>query len=477
MRIVDADVHLIDLETRFPFKYGIATMTRAPHAFVRVRVESESGAAAGIAADLLPPKWFTKVPDKPPGEEIDEMLAVIEHATSAANGLAAETAFDLWRELSEIQDQWGAKQSYPLLLSGFGTTLIERAVIEATCKLHRLPFAEAVRRNLFGIRLGELDEDLSGIEPGELLPPNPRRRVIARHTIGMADALTEGDIAEEDRLDDGLPQSLAACIDRYGLRHFKVKVSGDLESDVERAGRIADVIIAHAGEDFAFTLDGNEQFRALAPFRDYWKSLTAAAPGSLFERLSFVEQPFHRDVALDPEVLGGLWEWSDRPRMIIDESDAEIDSMRQALALGYHGTSHKNCKGVFKSIMNACLLERRRRDDPSSGWIMSGEDLANVGPVALLQDLAVAATLGVESVERNGHHYFAGLSAFPESVRRRMLEVHGDLYHASAAGWPTLTIDAGEIELRTVNAAPFGVEFELDVTEFESIDEWRAAHR
>ena len=34
---------------------------------------------------------------------------------------------------------------------------------------------------------------------------------------------------------------------------------------------------------------------------------------------------------------------------------------------------------------------------------MSGEDLANVGPVALLNDLAVMSVLGVEDVERNGH--------------------------------------------------------------------------
>jgi hypothetical protein len=33
--------------------------------------------------------------------------------------------------------------------------------------------------------------------------------------------------------------------------------------------------------------------------------------------------------------------------------------------------------------------------------MMSGEDLCNTGPIALLQDLAVMAALGIESVERN----------------------------------------------------------------------------
>ena len=38
IEILDGDIHLIDLETRLPFKYGIATMTEAPHAFVRLQV-------------------------------------------------------------------------------------------------------------------------------------------------------------------------------------------------------------------------------------------------------------------------------------------------------------------------------------------------------------------------------------------------------------------------------------------------------
>ena len=79
---------------------------------------------------------------------------------------------------------------------------------------------------------------------------------------------------------------------------------------------------------------------------------------------------------------------------------------------------------MLKGIAHACLLERRRRREPGRSFILSGEDLANVGPVALLQDCAVAAALGVESVERNGHHYFAGLSAFPSAVQERVLEAH-----------------------------------------------------
>jgi hypothetical protein len=53
---------LLDVRTRLPFKCGIVTMTRTPHAFVRIWLEVDGKPATGIAADHLPPKRFTKDP-------------------------------------------------------------------------------------------------------------------------------------------------------------------------------------------------------------------------------------------------------------------------------------------------------------------------------------------------------------------------------------------------------------------------------
>jgi hypothetical protein len=473
IRILHGDIHLIDLATRLPFKYGIATMTRAPQAFVRLLVEVHGRQATGISADILPPKWFTKIPDKPLDREIDEMLDVIDHAVSCSAGLTGETAFDVWRQLCEIQDHWGRERQYPPLLSQFGTTLVERALIEAVCRAEGQSFASTIRSNGLGIDLAHFDPRLAGRPPRDLLPPSPRRRIIARHTVGMADPLEDSDIAESARLNDGLPQSLAQCIQRYGLFHFKIKLSGNVEQDIDRLSRVAAVIQRGATADFTFTLDGNEAFRSLGAFREFWETLSHTPRLQHFlERAMFVEQPFHRDVALDAGVLGELPMWVQRPTLIIDESDAEIDSLPRALALGYHGTSHKNCKGVFKGVANACLLDLLRCQSPNSRLVMSGEDLANIGPVALLQDLAVVASLGVASVERNGHHYFAGLSAFPHVVQEQIFQHHNDLYHRADPGWPSLNIINGELCLDSVVSAPLGVGFEIDVTQFTPRDRW-----
>jgi hypothetical protein len=234
------------------------------------------------------------------------------------------------------------------------------------------------------------------------------------------------------------------------------------------------VLQAEAPRDQAVSLDGNEQFRSVGDFRSWWEALAGRpALRPLLDRLLFIEQPLHRDAALEEEVGRELARWPDPPPLIIDESDATLECLPRALALGYSGTSHKNCKGVFKSIRSACLLEKRRRGEPSRTYLLSGEDLANIGPVALLEDLAAAATLGAASVERNGHHYFAGLSQFTEGTQRQVLRAHSDLYRRSPQGWPTLRIEGGRLELGSVLAAPFGVGFELDLSEFTPAGAWR----
>ena len=61
VRVVDRSVELTDCHTRLPFRFGVHTLTKAPYAVARVRVESSQGEyAEGYAAELLVPHWFEK---------------------------------------------------------------------------------------------------------------------------------------------------------------------------------------------------------------------------------------------------------------------------------------------------------------------------------------------------------------------------------------------------------------------------------
>lgn len=471
IEVGDFDFHVLPMQTRFPFQYGIASMTHLPHLMVRVRMKVGGKDSVGVACEGLAPKWFTKNPDTTFEEDLPAMLESIRSAAGFVSGESAASFFEFWLRLNERQKKWAGEGGVPFLLASLGSSLVERAVMDGVCRGLETPFFRLVRENALGIEAGEVDGALGNFQPADLLPAEPRRALIVRHTVGLGDPLTEGDVAEP--MDDGLPYSLEESIREYGLRYFKIKLCGIRDRDRDRLIAIRKVLEEGTDGNYHITLDGNEQFRDIGSFRARWEELVADSEVQpLFDHLLFVEQPLHRDVALGDSVGDSLSGWEGAPPVIIDESDAELDSLPRALSLGYSGTSHKNCKGVVKGILNAMRIEKRRRDRPDLRSILSAEDLANVGPVALLQDLAVVATLGIPHVERNGHHYFKGLSAFPESVQEKMIECHPGLYRRDEGSFPTLRINEGELHIKSVVEAPFGTGFLLDVDLFEALDPW-----
>ncbi len=454
--------------TRFPFRYGIASMTDVPHLFVRTKVSVGGAASFGLAAEGLPPKWFTKNPVTTFEQDLPEMLDVIQHAAKLAErmALAPVTFFDFWRELDRQQSHWAQGRSLAPLLAHLGVSLVERAVLDGLGRLARQPLHRLVAENRLGLRLGEIYPELGTAPPTDWLPAAPLASCYVRHTVGLGDALSPADIPAAERVDDGLPQDLESCIRAYGLRYFKVKLFADPARDLPRLRDLARLLGQTTDGNFFITLDGNENFRDYAHFREFWEQ-AAANPDlrELWRRVIVVEQPVHRDRALGENAGVALHAWPERPPLIIDESDGAVGDLPRALALGYAGTSHKNCKGIVKGIANACLLEKRRRD--GERVVLTGEDLCNLGPVALLQDLALMALLGVEHVERNGHHYYRGLSVWPAEWQTSVLAAHGDLYERLREGFASLSIRAGRIQLGSVNAAPFGVQPLFDPSPFE----------
>lgn len=434
-------------------------MTEVPHLLVRVTVETSRGTQTGISADSLIPKWFTKNPATSfEDADLPEMLAVIRNAADIAIGLNQQhDVFSWWRELYHGQQQWAQERTIPPLLAGFGVSLMERAVIDACCRDWQTTLFAALRDNRFGVRLDQVRPSTAGLKLADVLPRRPRRDVFLRHTIGLADPLSGADIPADEVVDDGLPHSLIDNIRRYQLSHFKIKLGGDLQVDRERLGEVAAIIKQQAERPVKVTLDANEHYRSIAAFREHWSHWNESADirQLLEQSLLFVEQPLHRDCAFSDQVAPELNRWPTAPPIIIDESDGDLDSFPRAIDFGYAGTSHKNCKGVFKGLINAATMHARRLHGHRG--ILSAEDLVNVGPVALLQDLAVVAAFGINHVERNGHHYFAGLSAFGDPIQRQMIELHSDLYRMTEQGWATLAPRHGRLALSTVNRAPFGV--------------------
>src|SRR5207247_10738805 len=118
--------------TRFPFRYGIASMTDVPHLFVRTRVTVAEKSSYGLSSEGLPPKWFTKNPATTFEQDLPEMLEVISHAAKLAGEIARSpiSFFDFWRELYRQQDEWANARQIAPLLAHLGASLVEGAALD-----------------------------------------------------------------------------------------------------------------------------------------------------------------------------------------------------------------------------------------------------------------------------------------------------------------------------------------------------------
>ncbi|MCG3125486.1 MAG: hypothetical protein CHACPFDD_00309 [Phycisphaerae bacterium] len=467
-----------DCLARLPFRFGGATMRWAPMLTCRVRIDVQDGAAAvGHSADLLVPKWFDKRSGRTFRDDVNDLTSAARNAAAAvtAHDVPPMALFELWqrahatcvgRSDEESQNADGLSR----LARGFGVALVERALIDAVCRSHVCTFFQALRRDLLGFDAGAVHPELRGWSLAASLPTQPLRSVRVRHTLGLSDALRAADISAAERLSDGLPQALDEAIRAYGLTSFKLKLSGDVDHDAERLRSAWDVIERNVGAAPLITLDGNEQFRQLAAVLALLERLAADERGRrLLGRVSFIEQPLPRD-AMNPLEAAMVASIERFAPLLIDEADDRLESFPRAVACGYRGVSVKNCKGVIRALLNRglCELYSRRR---GTAFFQSAEDLTNLPVLALQQDLATVATLGLSHVERNGQHYFRGLDHLPSDEARDAAAAHPDLYRADARG-AFLRIENGCVALDSLQRAGYGYDLPIRVEQRTPLAAW-----
>ena len=453
LRVTAAAAFERDVRFRLPFRFGAATVSGAPQAFLQVRVQAENGdAAVGHAAEMMVPKWFDKDPALGIDDTVNQLRRSLATACAVAPdlgggmtaaGLAAAAEAEQRRRLADV----------PGLVAGYGPALLARAVLDALCRMHGVGFFDAARGNLFGLTADLLPPDLlsgdrDGFDiDGFLAGLTPLDSVAARHTVGLTDALSDAEasaLPAADLPEDDLPVSLEGAIARYGHDHFKIKLCGDADADLDRLAGIAAVL--DRLPRYAVTLDGNEQF---ADAESCVVLIDRLRADPRLARLSasvlYLEQPIARAAALE-RPIGAL---ADRLPVIIDESDAERDSFRRAWALGYRGVAAKGCKGVYRSIVNAARCRRL-----GDGAFLSAEDLTTQAGLAVQQDLAIAALLGLGHVERNGHHYAGGMAGAPKAEVAAFLAAYPDLY-APHGDDLRLIIAQGRLRLGSLSGVGF----------------------
>jgi hypothetical protein len=417
---------------RLPFRFGAATVTRCPQAFVRVEADVGGRRAVGATAELMVPKWFDKTPSLTHEQNFEQLREALRLAREAyLSEPAALSPYALSLQAGGAAVERGVAIGLPRLAAQFGAAELDKAVADAALRAGGLDWVS-------GLRAGVLGDPWS-----RALPLQAPASVHARHTVGLADRLDAADPGPEPA--DGLPATLEAAIAQYGLRYFKLKLSGRAEADIERLARIATVLDAHA-RDWHVTLDGNETFEDPAALGAFWRALGEDSRlRELRRRTLLLEQPLARKVALDASIAAldiGV-------PVILDESDDHDAVFERGLALGYRGVSSKACKGLYRSLANAARVAR----DPAR-LLLSGEDLTCQAGLAVQQDTLLAASLGVAHIERNGHHYVHGFGMAPAAEAHAFAAAHPGLYRATPDG-AVLAVRDGRLDLASLHVPGF----------------------
>ena len=450
IRVREVRLYERPVRLRMPFRFGVVTLREAPQAFVHVRIEDGQGRSAwGASAELLAPKWFDKNLALTNEQNFDQLRLALRLAADAyTQDQTPRTAFGHFAAHYAGQIAAGADRGLNALTANFGPAQIDRAVLDALCRIEGTSFYEAVRANLPGIDPALLPDqlgDLAGFAmPQFLAGLAPAGTVAARHTVGLVDVIA----GHPGQVNDGLPESLEEVVAAYGHTYFKLKVGGDPDADLARLTEIA-AVLDTIDTPYVVSLDGNEQYNDLGALQALWRKMTEApALKRLVASILFIEQPITRAHALDADVSA----LSAIKPVIVDESDDGLDVFPRAKALGYRGVSSKCCKGLYKSILNAARCAMWNAE--GGGYFMTGEDLTTQAGLAVQQDLALINLIGLTHVERNGHHYVNGMADLPETEQAAFLAAHPDLYEGSH-GAVRLKIKGGHLAIGSLGGVGF----------------------
>jgi L-alanine-DL-glutamate epimerase-like enolase superfamily enzyme len=411
-RLAVKDIAFFERPVRFarPFRFGAVVINATPQMFVRVEIEVEGrGRATGASAEFLVAKWFDKRPQLSPEETIAELrrsLLIARELYLAHSGL--ETAFGLHAACIGAQVEACAREDIPPLAAAYGPAEIDKAVLDAMLRATGASFFDGMIANIAGID-ARLSRDLADGDVTRFLAERKRlERVAIRHTVGMDDIIEgKGGIADVN--------------ESAGARYFKLKLNGDPEHDAARLTRIGREL-ATLPHDYRVTLDANEQYADLVALGELAGRLERdAALRPIAGKLLYIEQPMPRDITR-ASPLGRLAARD----FIIDEADDSYDAFPAARVLGYRGISSKSCKGIYKSVINAARAAKW--SEGGEKYFIAGEDLSCQAGLAVQQDLALGALIGVTHAERNGHHYVDGFADTPAAEAEAFLSAHPDLY-------------------------------------------------
>ena len=183
----EIDVRVGEAWTRMPFRYGNACLTAVPLLHLELVAEAgptPSPTVRGVAADCLPPRWFDKDPLKDFRANVDDQLAAIEIAREVYLAVASDqspaSVHELWlRAFPEVITRCAEQRGLNRLTASFGSSLVERAAIDAACRAVRS--LSGALKDLIGLERRALNLDDQEREPDRPLDYIPLAERVKRY--------------------------------------------------------------------------------------------------------------------------------------------------------------------------------------------------------------------------------------------------------------------------------------------------------
>jgi L-alanine-DL-glutamate epimerase-like enolase superfamily enzyme len=299
----------------------------------------------------------------------------------------------------EVSEKLSPSEPMPRLAQLVAASPVEAAIYDA--------YGKALGENAYNL-LGSdfMSRDLAGYLTdefqGEYLDQYTTRQCKPRmplyHLVGALDPLFDGDINQ--RIDDGLPETLGEWILADGLTHLKIKLNGDdLAWDVERVANIeraaSEAQRQRGCDGWHYSLDFNEKCANVKYVLDFLAKTEERSPAAL-RRVQYIEQPTHRDLRANPE--NRMHEAAKIKPVVIDESLIDLESLLLAREQGYSGVALKACKGHSEALLMGAAAQKH-------GLFLCVQDLTCVG-ASLLHSATIAARIPtVAAIEANGRQF------------------------------------------------------------------------
>ncbi len=409
IRILNVELDFEAFPYRTPLKFGGVVTTHCRLMNVTIDVENGAGArASGFGSMPLGNAW--SFPSQTVGfDDTMQAMARLGERMVAYTGAYSDCGHpvdimaDLESRFLELAAETGAEldlaEPVPKLCTLVSASPIDAALHDAFGKANRINVYNGLSARWMNHDLARyLNEDFSGEHLDRYTLRNPTPRMPLYHLVGALDPLTEADV--DQRLDDGLPETLPEWIRADGLTHLKIKLNGDdLQWDVDRVCDVHAVTSRTQAEravsGWAYSLDFNEQCRDVGYLLDFLAKIQERSGGAL-ERVAYIEQPTARDLRANPE--NRMHEASRIRPVVIDESLEDFESLLLARDLGYSGVALKTCKGQSQALLMGAAAEKY-------GMFLCVQDLTCPG-ASFLHSAGLAARVpSVTAIEGNARQY------------------------------------------------------------------------